>query len=30
MKPARSRKKFERPYTWAQLHNGDWLRESIQ
>ncbi|MEF1280185.1 class I SAM-dependent methyltransferase [Vibrio fortis] len=30
MKPARSRKKFERPYTWEQLHNGPWLRESIQ
>ncbi len=30
MKPARSRKKLEKPHSWSQLKNGQWVSESIQ
>ncbi len=30
MKPARSEKKFEKPHSWSQLKNGQWVSESIQ
>ncbi|MDA0127059.1 methyltransferase domain-containing protein [Vibrio sp. MarTm2] len=30
MKPARSNKKLEKPHSWSQLKNGQWVSESIQ
>ncbi|MBY8236246.1 class I SAM-dependent methyltransferase [Vibrio fluvialis] len=30
MKPARSEKKLEKPHSWSQLKNGQWVSESIQ
>ncbi|WP_339387469.1 class I SAM-dependent methyltransferase [Vibrio caribbeanicus] len=30
MKPARSAKKLEKPHSWDQLRNGQWVSESIQ
>ena len=30
MKPARSAKKLEKPHSWSQLKNGQWVSESIQ
>ncbi|RTZ16132.1 SAM-dependent methyltransferase [Vibrio aquaticus] len=30
MKPARSAKKLEKPHSWSQLKNGQWVNDSIQ
>ncbi len=30
MKPARSKRKIEKPHSWSQLKNGQWVSESIQ
>ena len=30
MKPARSEKELEKPHSWSQLKNGQWVSESIQ
>jgi SAM-dependent methyltransferase len=30
VEPARSEKKLEKPHTWDQLKNGQWVKESIQ
>ncbi len=30
MKPALSSKVIQHPYTWEEMNNGQWVRESIQ